>query len=414
MPKYQKPKGTRDLDENTTFKFEVIRNLFLAISRFLGYSHVEIPIFEKTNLFERSTGESSEIVTKQMYKFQDKKNREFTLRPEGTPGLIRAAIENNWLNSHNGDKFSYFGPFFRYERPQKGRYRQFFQLGAESIGSNNIESDAESIYLLSFLLKELEIKHVIKLNSLGEQEERLRYIESLQRWLTNNKTKIAKEDCVNIEKNPLRILDSKKPATVKGIKEAPKIHEFWTRETSDRFKKLTNLLEAANVNYQVDEFLVRGLDYYTSTVFEASGHDGAQDAYGGGGRYNNLISELGGKNIPAIGFACGVDRIASALKIDQIKPFCIFIPLGEKCREKAFGIISKMWSNSVSVKPYWNESNLGKALKRANSIGSKYVIVFGEKEMQNNTLLVKNMKNGDQKEIPMNMSSIMSALGLDE
>tara|TARA_B100000530_G_scaffold336995_1_gene293948 strand:+ start:2492 stop:3736 length:1245 start_codon:yes stop_codon:yes gene_type:complete len=414
MPKYQKPKGTRDLDEDITFKFEVIRSLFLAISRFLDYSHVEIPIFEKTELFERSTGESSEIVTKQMYKFQDKKNRELALRPEGTPGLIRAAIENNWLNNHNGDKFSYFGPFFRYERPQKGRYRQFFQLGAESTGSNNVESDAESIYFLSFLLKELEIKHVIKLNSLGEQEERLRYVESLQQWLTNNKTKIAEEDCINIEKNPLRILDSKKPATVEGIKKAPRIHEFWSKETSNRFKQLTNLLEVASVNYQVDEFLVRGLDYYTSTVFEASGHDGAQDAYGGGGRYNNLISELGGKNIPAIGFACGVDRIASALKVDQIKPFCIFVPLGEKCREKAFGIISKMWSSSISVKPYWNESNLGKALKRANSVGSKYVIVFGTKEMQNNTLLVKNMKNGDQKEIPLNIPSIISALGLDE
>lgn len=413
MPQYKKPKGTRDLDSKTTEIFEEIRSLFLAISKDLGYEHVEIPIFESTKLFERSTGETTDIVTKQMYKFQDGKNREFSLRPEGTPGLIRAALENNWINGHNGNKFSYFGPFFRYERPQKGRYRQFFQLGAEFIGSDSLESDAECIYFLSTLLKELKVKNLIKINSLGTSQERFDYLKNLKEWLNKNKKNLSKEDLTNIDKNPLRILDSKRELTIKSIKNAPKIHDFWGSETSERFKKLTSILDKININYEVDPCLVRGLDYYNSTVFEATGHEGAQDAYGGGGKYDSLVADLGGNSIPAIGFAAGVDRIASAIEMTDLGPFCIFLPLGNECREFAFPTIAKLWDKGIPIKAHWNETNLKKALKRANSSSAEYVLIFGEKEKEKNVITCKNMKNGDQKEVSMKVSEIASALGLN-
>ncbi len=412
MLQYRKPKGTRDLDSKTTEIFEEIRSLFLAISKDLGYSHIEIPIFESTKLFERSTGETTEIITKQMYKFQDGKNREFSLRPEGTPGLIRAAVENNWLNEHNGNKFSYFGPFFRYERPQKGRYRQFFQLGAEFVGSNSLESDAECIYFLSTLLKELKVKNMIKINSLGTDKERLDYLKSLKEWLKENEKDLSEKDLPNIDKNPLRILDSKRESTIALVKNAPKIHNFWGLETSERFKKLTSTLDKININYEVDSCLVRGLDYYSSTVFEAIGHEGAQDAYGGGGRYDSLVSDIGGNESPAVGFAAGVDRIASAIEMNNLGPFCVFLPLGEECRELSFPTIAKLWDKGIPIKAHWNENNLKKALKRANSASAEYVLIFGEKEKEKNIIICKNMKDGDQKEIPMKVSEIASALGL--
>ncbi|MBC8515039.1 histidine--tRNA ligase [bacterium] len=413
MP-HQRPKGTRDLDAGLMARFEDIRFSFVRIAEEMGYSLVEFPVLESVDLFERSTGETTDVVQKQMYRLQDGAGRDLALRPEGTPGLVRAAIQEGWLGGRNGERFAYYGPFFRYERPQKGRYRQFVQLGAEFIGSDTPQADAETILLLAQLLEELEIEHTFKINTLGTPKERENYREVLTSWLTERKEKLPKEDQANLTRNPLRILDSKRPQTRALLGDAPTILDQLGEASKSRFSRVISLLEEADIPFEVDPFLVRGLDYYTQTVFEAVGAEGAQDAFGGGGRYDGLVKTLGGPDLPAVGFAAGVDRLAQATDYFEEPLPCLLIPLGDVGREEAWHLALELWAEGISVRVAWHEDNLSKALKRAHASGAAWVMILGENELNAEVATLRNMETGNQKTVPLKPSLIKRALGQDE
>lgn len=400
MPSFSRPKGTRDLDADLAGRFEAVREVFLDLSWNMGYTLVDTPILEQHDLFARAAGEGSEVVQKQMYSLEDGGGRHLALRPEGTPGLIRAAVENGWLGARNGDRFAYCGPMFRYERPQKGRYRQFWQLGVEFLGAAGPEADAESIILLAGLMEELGIRHTMKVNTLGTPEERAAYTAALGVWLTEREGELAAQDRANIGGNTLRILDSKRPETREAVKGAPRLVDTVGAEGRRRFKSVLALLQAAKVAHEVDHLLVRGLDYYGHTVFEAVGHEGAQDAYGGGGRYDGLVAALGGPEMPGVGFAAGMDRLAAAADVGSEAAPVWLVGLGEEGRAAAWLLAVKLWEVGLQCQVAWNEKNLRKALGRAAAAEASHVLIVGAEEATAGTVVVRDMESGEQETVP--------------
>ncbi len=368
-----------------------------------GYSEVRMPIVESTPLFARAIGEVTDVVSKEMYTFWDN-DEQLTLRPEGTAGCVRAAIERGWIYN-NEQRLWYMGPMFRHERPQKGRYRQFHQAGVEVFGIANPEIDAELIILTARLWKELGIdQHVLlQLNSIGSLEARANYRSALVAFLENHQDLMSDEEKERLVKNPLRILDTKNEALQEVLNGAPKLLDYLDDESHEHFNQLCSLLDAMGVKYEINPKLVRGLDYYNKTVFEwVTSALGAQGTVCGGGRYDGLVEQLGGHATQGVGFAMGLERLV--LLVQEVNkeitlPQAVDLYLvyaGEGTTLNAFQIAEQIRTElpQVRVMTHCSGGKFQKQFKRADKIEAKYALVIGESEVQAKTVVVKDLRNG--------------------
>ena len=371
-----------------------------------NYSEVRTPVFEETGLFARSAGEASDIVVKkEMFSFRDAGGRDLALRPEGTPGAIRAYIEHNLYKMAQPLKLFYVGPMFRQERQQRGRYRQHTQIGVEVLGSADPLVDVEVISLLYAIHAAAGVEdEVVHLNNLGDMETRRAYVPELRAFLENNRGELDPDSVARLATNPMRTFDSKDPNTQALLAEAPTIGEFLRPEASDHFAAVKGGLEALGVPYEVDERLVRGLDYYTLTVFEAkSGSLGAQDTVGAGGRYNGLVSELGGPDLPGIGFGTGVERIllAAASREDRPSLDAFFVTLAPEARLPAMRLASALRAEGVSCDLDFADRSAKGQFKQADRSGAAYSVVLGDEELAGGVAKVRDMSSGEEKTVPV-------------
>ncbi|VEU59806.1 histidine--tRNA ligase [Mesomycoplasma neurolyticum] len=405
---YFKVKGTRDLFEKESLIFEKIRKVFFQKLNSYNSIFIETPIFENYNLFYRTSGEESDIVNKEMYVFKDKSNRQLALRPEGTAPAVRAIIENKLYFKNK--KFHYFGPMFRYERPQKGRFRQFYQAGAEFLGEKNVYLDFEIINLAFCFLKELKVDDfTLKINYLGTKEEKKAYINALKKYFQNYKNELSEISLKRLEKNPLRILDDKTEQEKDFVKKAPKIIDFLNQESISYFNDLKLLLNKFQIPFEKDYSLVRGLDYYDEIVFEfvsTSNALGAKSTIIGGGRYNNLFSNLNGPDISAIGFAVGVDRVLEIMKTNSElnfeKKVDYFVAVvNENEYDFLLKVVNELRNLKYNVEFNKKALNLKKLFENARNLNSEF-IVFIEKNQTNSELTIKNLKTFDKHIITFN------------
>ena len=401
--KLQAVRGTHDHLHIDMYNYNYIVNIVSRISAYYGFKPISTPIFEFSNVFKRTLGESSDIVTKEMYTFKDKGEEEITLRPEGTAGVVRAIISNG-LAQEMPFKAFYHGPMFRYERPQKGRLRQFHQVGVELLGVKKEQADVEVIACANQVIKELNIQKSSKLNinSLGNIDDRKKYIKDLSDYLKNYKNKLSKDSLIRLEKNPLRILDSKSEDDISIIKNAPKLNEYLNNSSRENFKLVLEGLDNLNIKYLINENLVRGLDYYNDTTFEfITDKLGSQSAIIAGGRYDGLMKQMGGSDIPGIGWAGGIERLVllSTIKVMKNKHISI-IPVGEENINICFDLAQRLREKNISVEMSYS-GNLKKRLKNANKLASNYAIIIGTEEINNNSALVRNLETGEQDKITL-------------
>ncbi|NQZ66056.1 MAG: histidine--tRNA ligase [Mycoplasmatales bacterium] len=394
-----RPKGTKDIYGQDQIVKKHIEEIVKTIALLNNFEEIETPIFESSNVFKKSVGETSDIVSKEMYLFNDKKGREMVLRPEGTAGAIRAIVENKLFSKQLPLKLFYYGPMFRYERPQKGRQRQFTQFGIEMISNKSPYIDAEVILFASSILESLNIKNKLIINSLGDSVTRKNYSKALKKYFSKYKSELSDDSVKRIEKNPLRILDDKIDGKKSFVINAPKISEFYSKETNEYFLKLSSFLKKMGINFEIDHKLVRGLDYYADTSFEfvsTSGKAGSQSTLIGGGRYDNLISQFGGPELSGIGFAIGIERIMNELDYNEIidsnkKVVEIFvINLSDASLETSLGIVHMLRRAGYIVE--WNGKTvkLQKGFATSDKFGSKINIIIGEKEIKNGNVVIKD------------------------
>lgn len=370
-----------------------------------GYNEVRMPIVEETNLFSRAVGEETDVVSKEMYTFDDRNGDSLTLRPEGTAGCVRSCIQNSLIN-RDEQRLWYMGPMFRHERPQKGRYRQFHQCGVEVFGLNGPDVDAELIMMTARLWRELGIdKHVrLELNSIGSQEDRADYRTALVAFLEQH-IDVLDEDCKRrMHTNPLRVLDTKNPDIQAILGDAPRLSEYLGEESKAHFAGLCELLDAAGIEYTVNERLVRGLDYYNRTVFEWITESlGAQGTVCGGGRYDGLVEQLGGKPTPAVGFAMGLERLVLMLETLELTDVrrsvdVYVVTAGEGTMMAGMKLAERLREaiSGVRVMNHFGGGNFKKQFKRADKVGAVVALVLGENEVADNTVVLKDLVGGEQ------------------
>ncbi len=370
-----------------------------------GYNEVRMPIVEETNLFSRAVGEETDVVSKEMYTFDDRNGDSLTLRPEGTAGCVRSCIQNSLIN-RDEQRLWYMGPMFRHERPQKGRYRQFHQCGVEVFGLNGPDVDAELIMMTARLWRELGIdKHVrLELNSIGSQEDRADYRTALVAFLEQH-IDVLDEDCKRrMHTNPLRVLDTKNPDIQAILGDAPRLYEYLGEESKAHFAGLCELLDAAGIEYTVNERLVRGLDYYNRTVFEWITESlGAQGTVCGGGRYDGLVEQLGGKPTPAVGFAMGLERLVLMLETLELTDVrrsvdVYVVTAGEGTMMAGMKLAEQLREaiSGVRVMNHFGGGNFKKQFKRADKVGAVVALVLGENEVADNTVVLKDLVGGEQ------------------
>ena len=396
-------RGTQDILPEENRRYRLVEDIALGIADRYGFGEISTPIFEFTEVFSRTLGDSSDIVTKEMYTFQDKGSDSITLRPEGTAGIARAFISNG-LQQQLPIKFFYRGPMFRYERPQKGRRRQFHQVGIETLGIISPHADIEAISLAKTFLEELGLGDEIslELNSLGDNESRSVYNQELKAYFNDHKQKLSGQSLKRLEKNPLRILDSKEVEDQMVITNAPRLQDSFNDRSRDFFAELCGGLQELNIQYQHNHNLVRGLDYYSHTAFEFTTKDlGAQGTVLAGGRYDSLINQMGGPETPGIGWAAGVERLALLLnKNVKTKRAISVIPVGKGTETEALVLTEKLRKSGFHIDLGYT-GNLKKRMKRANEQNSIAVIFIGESESTRKVVKLKNMDSGDQIEIPL-------------
>jgi histidyl-tRNA synthetase len=402
--KLQSVRGTHDHLPEDMYKYNNIITKAESISALYGFKPMSTPIFEFSSVFKKTLGESSDIVTKEMYTFNDKGNEEITLRPEGTAGIVRSIISNG-LSHDMPFKAFYHGPMFRYERPQKGRLRQFHQIGIELLGTKSEQADIEIIACANNLIKELEIDKLstLHINSLGNITERKTYIADLLIYLKDFKNKLSIDSKNRFEKNPLRILDSKSEEDIEIVKNAPKLINYLETESKESFNKVLEGLTNLNISYKINHKLVRGLDYYNNTTFEfITDKLGSQSAILAGGRYDNLMKQMGGPDIPGIGWAAGIERLAllTTIKEDKKKNVSI-IPIGIENNSLCISLAEELRNKNISIDMGYN-GNLKKRLKQANKISSDYAVIIGDEEVQNNNVIIRNLETGSQENIELN------------
>ncbi|HMQ67875.1 MAG TPA: histidine--tRNA ligase [Ignavibacteria bacterium] len=401
----QKPKGTYDLLPEKAFQRTSIENKIRSIFSDFNYNEIRTPAFEKTLLFKRGIGEETDIVSKEMYSFND---GEFTLKPEMTAPVIRAYLENSLYNESPLQKLYYISNMFRRERPQAGRFREFSQFGAEAIGSADYLVDAEMILLADSILKSLGIRDVkIRINTIGTLAEREIYLKEFKNYLSKYLNELSGDSQRRFEKNPLRILDSKSEKDNEILKDAPVLYEFLNENTKKYFEDILSLLGTLNVDYQTDYKLVRGFDYYTSTTFEfVSDALGAQNSLLGGGRYDLLTEQLGGKPAPAIGFAAGFERLMMVLEnsgfnFPEEKKLNLFIvSMDEESKITALKLITALRAQNVKCDTDYLNRSVKSQMKEANRMNAEYVLVLGEDEIRSNSGKIKRMSDGNETEIP--------------
>ena len=398
MEKLRTVRGVHDLLPNELHKHHNVINIGLEISDKYNYSQIQIPIFEFSEVFTRPLGKSSDIVTKENYVFKDRSEDELMLRPEGTSGVVRAFL-NAGLTQDIPQRFSYYGPMFRYERPQKGRLRQFNQFGIECLGLNSSMADIEVISLGNDFLDQLKIldKINLKINTLGDFDSRKRYRESLINYFNDYKTKLSKDSLNRLLINPLRILDSKNEEDQKIIHNAPSILEHLNYESKKRFEDICKGLDHLNIKYKIDQNLVRGLDYYCHTAFEFTTNElGSQGAVLAGGRYDGLSKMLGGSNVPGVGWAAGIERLALMIRSEYVnKTDVALIGQSENYNFFLLPILKKLIQQRIKSEIIYT-GNLSKKLKRANKIQASYAIILGEEEVSKNVLKFKDLVSGNE------------------
>ena len=400
MSKYQSVRGTRDLLPAQKKVFRAIEAIAYENSINYGFGQIETPIFEFSDVFHRAMGETSDAVSKETYTFADRGGDLITLRPEGTAGAVRAYVSEG-LAQNNPNKLYYYGPMFRYERPQKGRYRQFYQFGVEVLGLDNPLADVECIDLAYTILKKLnlETRCELQINTLGDVESRNSYREALVQFLTPLRSQLSEDSKVRLEKNPLRILDSKDENDKKLIANAPAMADFMTENTKVFFKTVLDGLTKLNIPFKVNPKLVRGLDYYCHTVFEfVTTELGAQGALLAGGRYDGLVETLGGAKTPGVGWASGVDRLADlcekTLVIESKKPVSI-ISLGDRALAEGLLIASQLRNKNIYCEVFMS-GNFKKKLERANKLQTEKAILIFEQENGEMEFKIKDFKTGEE------------------
>ena len=401
--KLQSVRGTHDHLPEDMYKFKHIITKAEYISALYGFKPMATPIFEFSSVFKKTLGESSDIVTKEMYTFNDKGNEEITLRPEGTAGIVRAIISNGLAHEMPFKAF-YHGPMFRYERPQKGRLRQFHQIGIELLGTNSEQADIEVIACANNLIKSLNIdkSSTLNINSLGNIAERKIYIAELLVYLNDFKNKLSIDSKNRFEKNPLRILDSKSEEDIEIIKNAPKLINYLEAESKDNFNKVLEGLTDLGIPYKINHKLVRGLDYYNNTTFEfITDRLGSQSAILAGGRYDNLMKQMGGSDIPGIGWAAGIERLAllATIKKAQKKKISI-IPIGIENNILCMKLANELINKNISIDMGYS-GNLKKRLKQANKVSADYAIIVGNEEVEHNNAIIRNLETGSQDNIKL-------------
>ena len=402
-------KGTKDLLPNSTYDLQDIENHLMRFLHIHGYGEIRTPIFETTELFSRSVGENTDIVNKEMYTWEDQNGQSLTLRPEMTASVVRAYVQKQIWKIEPISKFYYIGPLFRRERPQKGRLRQFHQFGIEAIGSQNPEQDAEVISIAYNIYKMFGVEDLsIKVNSLGSDNIREKFAKDLKNSILKFKSVLSESELNRLEKNPLRILDTKNNEIKKIIRDnAPNISDYISTEDKNHFKSVLEILDDMGIPYTHDDFLVRGLDYYNKTVFEViSNKLGGQDALCGGGRYDKLISQLGGSDIPAMGFAAGVERLMIAMNLEhnQTTNTDIYIVNTESSLISQSMIIADDIRKNLGVAVYVDtlRRSLKSQLRHANKMNSKFSIILDSNTSNENTVSIKSMEENTQEEIDIN------------
>ena len=395
-------KGMKDRYFEDAKKYDFIVKTAKDIFEKYGYERIITPILEETELFRRGVGDETDVVSKEMYDFKDKGNRDVTMRPEGTAGVVRAYLEAGLHKADPIVKWYYNGPMYRYEAPQKGRFREFHQMGIEMFGVRNSLLDAEIIKMGCEFLERLGIKDlVVEINSLGNIESRKKYIEDLKQFMFERLDKLSEDSKKRYEKNPLRALDSKDKGDQEQFINAPKLYDYLDEESKDYFEKTKKILEQLGVNYVVNDKLVRGLDYYSDTVFEIKSDKlGSQATVLGGGRYDRLLEILGNAKVPAIGFAAGMERIAMLMDETLIenKEEKIFVIYFNDTQDYFVKIISKLRENGIKINFDYNPKSFGAQMKKANKINAEYVLILGEEEQNKNVITMKKFSTGEQKE----------------
>ncbi len=406
---YKAPRGTADVLPADQPYWRYVTQHAERLCQLYGYKRIDSPLFEEAGLFNRSVGEGTDIVEKETYSFEDRGHDLLTLRPEGTAPVCRAYLEHGMHNLPQPVKLYYIAPSFRYERPQAGRYRQFSQFGFEAIGVQDPVLDAEVIDMAWQFYQQLSITGLtVLLNSIGDKQCRPAYLKAIVEHFSARKESLCRDCQVRLQKNPLRLLDCKEPQDQALIQGAPRTIDYLCQDCKDHFRQVESHLRALQVPYRLEHRLVRGLDYYTKTVFEVVPQEGgSQSSVGAGGRYDDLIEELGGKPTPAIGFAAGMERVVLNLKKlgtavpddAQVDAYVMF--LGEEAKERATLLAQNLRAAGVKTTLSFGERSLRAQMRHANSIGARYALILGEDEVSSNSVLVRKMDDSSQESVPL-------------
>ena len=415
-------RGFRDILPDEIFVWHYVEDKARNVLKKFGFSEIRVPVLEYTELFTRSLGSTTDIVEKEMYTFDDRDGSSVTLRPEGTASVVRSYIDNALHLKSPVTKFYYMGPMFRHERPQKGRYRNFHQIGVELFGPEEPEYDAEIINMVRCIFEDLDILHhiTIEISSLGDARCRPAYRTNLIKYFTEHKSELCDECNKRLYLNPLRILDCKNEECRNIADEAPSILDYLCNECEIHFNQVTRCLKSLDIRHIVNPKIVRGLDYYNRTVFELTTDKlGSQNAVAAGGRYDGLVKDLGGPDIPAIGFAAGMERLVLLIQETTSRNFTynpdIYITYMNKSHaEFAFKITQQLRKNGLVIETDYNDKSLKSKLKRANKSGAGYTIIIGENEFLKDELILKNMESGTEKLISIKEASDLNHSCLDK
>jgi histidyl-tRNA synthetase len=417
LSKFQAPKGVSEYFPPNSNQFEYVRDQLLRTARLAGYNLIELPVFEDTEVFTRGVGESTDVVSKEMYTFEDRGGRSITLRPEGTAGVMRAVIEHNLDRGQLPVKLFYTGPFFRAERPQAGRYRQFYQVGIEAIGYTDPAIDVEVIAVADSAFKALGLtKYKLNITSLGDTESRQAHRKDLMKYIAG--LDLDEATSARAQINPLRLFDDKRTEIKDLMAKAPLLLNYLNKESVQHFEAVKNILNDIGIKYQINPYMVRGLDYYTGTTFEFD-HEmlGAQSGIGGGGRYDGLMNSLGGSDVSGIGFGLGVDRILMACQAegslpDNLNQIELFIaPISHPAKALAFKLLTQLRIAGISCDMAFGDRALKGAMKAADKSGAKYGLVIGDDEINSGMGELKLMSSGEVISSSLTPSELIKRLG---
>ncbi len=407
---FQTVRGMRDILPQNQPYWQKLRKTVEKVANDYNYQRIDLPVVEFREMFERATGEATDIVEKEMFKFKTQGRDDVCLRPEGTPSVVRAYLQHGMQSYTKPVKLFYTGPMYRYDRPQEGRYREFFQFGFEAIGEQDAILDAQLIQMALRVFKAIGLKKVsLQLNSIGCKECRPRYNRLIVSYFKNQKKALCMDCKRRLKKNPLRILDCKEEKCSRVVSQAPQTIDHLCDECKDHFTMLLESLDEINVTYTLNPNLVRGLDYYTKTVFEfwaGDEEEGAQSSLGGGGRYDYLVKKLGGQDTPGVGFACGMDRLVLEMEKQKTKAYYAPSPrvylaqLGDLAKKRSLRIFADLQKAGIMVAESFGKGNLKVQLRQANNLGVDVVLILGQREAIDETVILKDMRSGSQEVVP--------------